>query len=87
MSVATDMWLDEHVDSAAPPPPAPAEAWRPVVGFEGLYQVSDQHRVWSCWLRRPMVIREDGCVGLFRDGRQVWRSVAVLVAAAFRSTP
>lgn len=34
-------------EATAPPQDTPDERWLPVVGYEGLYWVSDTGRVWS----------------------------------------
>lgn len=68
------------------------ETWRPVVGFEGRYEVSDLGRVKTLSNRqgkvailKPHVLPRSGhCqVQLTNDGRKVMRYVHVLVAAAF----
>lgn len=72
------------------------EDWRPVVGYEGRYEVSDLGRVRSVehrdrrGVRRPGIILRlqrdsDGyrIAGLSRDGRVRSRKVARLVLAAF----
>jgi hypothetical protein len=71
------------------------ERWLPVVGWEGLYEVSDQGRVRSLpratktGMRGGRILTPgraaDGrtVIGLCRDGRQVSRHISVLVAAAF----
>lgn len=72
----------------------PPERWKPVRGFEGRYEVSDQGRVRKAWpgARKPRLLKN--CtkragekalhVNLFcADGRQVKRPVLKLVAEAF----
>lgn len=76
-----------------------AEEWRPVVGFEGLYEVSDRGRVWSdvrtgngkrggfltpAWSGRKAYPNNIYLtVGLYRDRKRYRRSVHRLVAEAF----
>lgn len=68
------------------------EEWRPVVGFEGLYEVSDQGRVRRLWpsrdrragsFLRPGRKRGYCGVSLCRDGFVTQRAVHSLVAEAF----
>lgn len=67
------------------------EKWKPVVGYEGLYEVSNFGRVKS--LRRGIImklqINQDGYpyVGLFRDGKPKMKTVHRLVALAFLENP
>jgi hypothetical protein len=64
-----------------------AERWRPVVGWEGLYEVSDQGRVRSLRAGRllTLCVGSSGYqqVGLSRSGRVSTQAVHRLVAAAF----
>lgn len=66
-----------------------AEEWRPVVGFEGRYEVSNQGRVRSLLRRRRPILRlftkPEGYVHvcLLDHGRQCTRYVHRLVAEAF----
>lgn len=71
---------------------APLEQWRPVVGYEGLYEVSDLGRVRSLprygtigKLLKPGTAKRGGYlyVNLCRDGRPLNRTIHVLVAEAF----
>jgi hypothetical protein len=68
---------------------APQEVWRPVVGHESFYDVSNLGRVRSRWGAAPLVLRAtrgpNGYVGVnLCDGRGRKRiSVHTLVAAAF----
>jgi hypothetical protein len=69
------------------------ERWKPVVEFEGLYEVSDHGRVcvlpryrFAAKVLKPYVNRERGSyryVNLHKDGKQYMRRIARLVAAAF----
>lgn len=70
------------------------EVWLPVVGYEGLYEVSDQGRVRSIArikryrtyggrILKPALNRNYLCVGLCRDGTSTTRSVHSIVAEAF----
>jgi hypothetical protein len=74
----------------------PSERWLPVVGYEGLYEVSDLGRVRSLrhWTRagmrggRVLIQHLDGrghylFVGLCRNGRAKSSQVHTLAAAAF----
>ena len=77
------------------------EAWRDVLGYEGLYQVSDQGRVRSLdrinsagkktngTLRKQTKNRKNGYlyVGLCKDGKRKNHSVHRLVAIAFIDNP
>ena len=73
----------------------PQEEWRPVVGFEGLYQVSNLGRVRNARNGFPMAIsraskgagrveKEHAAVYLYREGHMFKRRVHVLVLEAFR---
>lgn len=59
------------------------EEWRPVVGWEGLYEVSSHGRVRSCKVLRPGLTNGYKRVVLCDDGRRVTRGVHILVAEAF----
>lgn len=68
----------------------PHEEWRDVVGYEGLYQVSNYGRVKSFHNSRlPQLIRVNpnksgyATVGLSKNGEMKSRSVHILVAQAF----
>lgn len=75
--------------------PVPPERWLPVPGYEGLYEVSDQGRVWSNqWrtsgkrggLLKPTRISAGNPhlkVALYLDGVTSAAQIAHLVAAAF----
>lgn len=70
--------------------PSPEEQWRDVVGYEGLYLVSDFGRVKSIGYLRPGLIRRSYCtpgrypmVNLWRDGVQSNYTVHALVDRAF----
>lgn len=61
------------------------ETWRPVVGWEGRYEVSDRGRVRST-LRGVITPQINGGylnVGLFRGTRRTWARVHRLMAQAF----
>lgn len=76
---------------ASPLPPASdpsvPEQWRPVVGYEGLYSVSDQGRVFSHRAARVLsaAATPKGYldVSLWRDGKGSTKRVHHLVAYAF----
>jgi NUMOD4 motif-containing protein/HNH endonuclease len=86
-----------HNDSPASPPHCDdAEEWRPVPGYEGVYEVSDHGRVHSIARILRNGRRMKGCmlkpwinpwgypvVGLRLDGAQIFRPVHRLVALAF----
>ena len=65
------------------------EIWKPVVGFEGLYEVSDLGRVYS--IRSGRVLRSYptrktngyAMISLYENGQRFPRLVHVLVARAF----
>jgi hypothetical protein len=68
------------------------EEWRPVVGYEGLYEVSSLGRVRRVGTGKgaraghiltPALSCGYPSVGLYRDGRQLRRRIYQLVAAAF----
>lgn len=69
----------------------PGEEWRDVVGYEGLYLVSNQGRVWSIQrfkvkgriLRQTPRHNGHPQVGLYAGGSQTKRSVPHLVIEAF----
>lgn len=69
------------------------EEWRPVVGYEGLYEVSSHGRVRSLVNAKPRIlkrIRNDHGylnVGLYRDKKQQRIGVHRLVATAFIPNP
>lgn len=69
-----------------------AEKWKPVVGYEGLYEVSSNGRIASLHGRKRTLLKpvrqpkEKGgydTIGLSRDGRLKGFSVHALVAEAF----
>jgi len=67
---------------------APATEWRPVVGFEGRYEVSDAGSVRVAATGRAVKVRVDNRAGyaatcLYRNGRRTDCYVHRLVAAAF----
>jgi hypothetical protein len=64
------------------------EEWRPVVGFEGLYEVSNAGQVASLHRRRIIMAQHPDWFGymrlMLRTGGRYWnRKVHVLVAEAF----
>jgi hypothetical protein len=77
----------------AEPNPSTTETWRPVVGFEGLYEVSDLGRVRNIKRRNGtsvgLILRQNpngigyAALGLRRDGKSFAGRVHMLVAAAF----
>ncbi len=69
-----------------------SEQWRPVVGYEGWYEVSDHgrvkrvrkgHRTRVGFILRPKIAHGYEQVGLTRDAVQRWFSVHRLMMAAF----
>ena len=71
-----------------------SETWRPVVGFEGLYEVSDQGQVrnMSGLILKQLINSPEGQpprlqVMLSRDGKQYSRRTHRLVAEAFIPNP
>ncbi|PBA23653.1 hypothetical protein CKJ66_27455 [Mycobacterium avium] len=76
------------VDALKCPPPLAniREVWRPVLGYEGLYEISDHGRVWSLTrlaLLTPIKSDEYPQVSLFRNGSQKRRPIAALVLETF----
>ena len=71
----------------------PGEIWRDVVGFEGLYRISNLGRVNSLrWAGGRIMcpkISKFGypCLTLFKDGRKHFTAVHILVARAFVPNP
>lgn len=71
----------------------PHEEWRDVVGYEGLYQVSNYGRVKSFYYCREMIrkIRRDekgyATIDLVKNRRQKSLSVHIIVAKAFIENP
>ena len=72
------------------------EEWRPIQGFEGLYEVSDWGRVKSLAnnkARKEKILKGTKTpngyllVGLHKDGKVVWKLVHRLVAEAFLENP
>lgn len=67
------------------------QTWRPVVGYEGFYEVSDLGLVWASrrkgtrggLLKTPLDNRSYQQVNMCRDGRRWHTHVHVLVATAF----
>jgi len=52
-AAATRAWYRERYPELAPPASLPGEIWRPVVGYDGLYEVSNMGRVKSLPRERP----------------------------------
>ena len=69
------------------------EIWRPVVGYEGKYEVSNYGHVRSLFknrgkIRKSVINKSGYCVvGLYSDGREVKHFVHRLVATAFIENP
>ena len=69
------------------------EKWKPVEGFEGLYEVSSLGRVKSFWFGKERIMKpqkdKDGYlfVYLCRDGKRKFFRIHRLVAAAFLPNP
>ena len=66
------------------------EVWKDVVGYEGLYKVSNCGRVWSCRrnkLRKQQITKGYKMVNLKVDGKSKVFSVHRLVALAFIENP
>lgn len=69
------------------------EEWRPIQGFEGLYEVSDWGRVKSLKFGKEKMLKggkdKDGylLVQLCQDGKRVMKKVHRLVAEAFLPNP
>lgn len=65
--------------------------WKPVVGFEDYYLVSDNGQVWSLYRHKTLKSTIDKYgyekVGLYADGKVYTRTVHRLVAQAFISNP
>lgn len=76
-----------------------ARRWRPIVGYEGYYEVSDDGQVRSLWKRvgpsahltkQPVRVLNPGLsagyvtVSLHRDGKRATKRIHVLVLEAFR---
>lgn len=65
----------------------PNERWRDVIGYEGLYQVSDLGRMWSLYVNRVMK-PAGGTTGyphviLHKDGVKTTADIHILVLTAF----
>ena len=67
------------------------EAWKPVVGYEDLYEVSNLGRVWSVKKNIFRKLRKDRdgylVVDLCKNGKKEWPQVHRLVAKAFIPNP
>lgn len=69
------------------------EDWRPVVGYESLYMVSNLGRVWS--IRKKAIMKpNDNCAGKgykyiwgYKDGNKNRLYIHIIVAQAFISNP
>lgn len=74
------------VPQSTPAPESMQEEWRPVVGYEGLYEVSNFGRVQTLRRNRPLKATPSHgypTVGLWSNRKRQTRRVHVLVAAAF----
>jgi hypothetical protein len=67
------------------------EVWKDVVGYEGLYQISNKGNVFSIYKGKPLKIcthpRGYLMCGLYKDGKQLTKRVHRLVAQAFIPNP
>ena len=81
------------------PPTDNDEIWKDVVGYEGLYKVSNKGRVWSVprlnrgrnfggYIKKPFIDKRNRCsILLSKDGKE-WNNItARLVAEAFIPNP
>lgn len=76
------------VDTLKCPPPLAniRETWRPILGYEDLYEISDYGRVWSLTrlaLLTPIKCDEYPQVSLFRNGSEKRRPIAALMLETF----
>ncbi len=71
----------------------PNEEWRNVVGYEGLYQVSNLGRIKSLQRKKPRIVKPDIIhtgylrVMLYKDGKTKKHYTHVLVAKSFIPNP
>ena len=69
------------------------EQWKPIEGFEGLYEISNLGRIKSFWYGKEKILKpkkdKDGylVVCLYRDGKQKFFRIHRLVATAFIPNP
>lgn len=68
------------------------EEWKPVKGFEGLYEISNLGRVKSLWYGREKILKPEKILGylrvvLCRNGKKKKLFVHRLVAIAFLPNP
>lgn len=69
------------------------ETWKPIEGYEGLYEVSDQGRVKRLWYGKEKILKpqKNTCgylhVGLHKDGHGKTVLIHRLVAEAFIPNP
>lgn len=87
--------MQESASNAPAEVTVPAIEWRPVVGWEGLYEVSNTGLVRSLTGKRgkehlmcPSITRHGYCsLGLSRKGKKQYITVHILVAKAFIPNP
>lgn len=67
------------------------EIWKQVVGYEGLYMVSNWGRVWSIRNKRFRKLKKGDngyyYVGLCKNGKTDWIKISILVAKHFIPNP
>lgn len=62
------------------------EIWKDIIGYEGLYKISNQGRIWSCYSNKVKTesINDGHCyVDLYRNGKRKTYAVHRLVASHF----
>ena len=63
-----------------------SEVFRPIPGYEGLYEINLLGQVWSCKrnkFRKIGLIGERPMVSLCKDGKPKWRDLTYLMVKAF----